>query len=514
MSEKKLLIIGIDGGTWEVLDRAVEQGHMPFLASLLSEGQRAVLFSTVPAVTPAAWGAFQTGRSPEELGVYGFERWDRRSGESHLVDSTSLPATIWEIASQSGLRVGTINVPMTFPPYEINGFMVSGIMTPKMESDWTYPRHLKQELLKAVPHYRVLDRAELKTVSARQDLEAFLNYMCALPAMRADAAKHLIHGHAPDLLMVHFHASDFVQHAAWRFLDPVHPLYDAEKERRILRSFYGKLDACMKRVVTAFEEKTGGPFPLIVMSDHGFGTHSQDFHLGNWLVQEGYCLDKWASARHRLLRDVVRLVRRLDVLGWRRKVVPSGMRERVGHVGFPRWQDRVLWKRSLAVSMGFGPEGFIFLNARTEQDRRKVAELKEELLSLAEPGTGQRPVKSIHETDLDPENAAQCFFPDLIVEPNPGWSIKGAFMPDRNVFEQVAFESEPHVGIHAPEGIFLGVNCSGQYDSALQIGEMFRVVLDELGIKAEQEDVRPRDYRWGKQNELLVRERLADLGYM
>jgi Type I phosphodiesterase / nucleotide pyrophosphatase len=66
-----LLFIGLDGGTWRVLDRAIEDGSAPTLRNLVARGRT----GTVQALWPphwsgAAWAAILTGLPREETGVY------------------------------------------------------------------------------------------------------------------------------------------------------------------------------------------------------------------------------------------------------------------------------------------------------------------------------------------------------------------------------------------------------------------------------------------------------------
>ncbi|MHC4185139.1 MAG: alkaline phosphatase family protein, partial [Planctomycetota bacterium] len=119
---RRVLIIGIDGGTWTILEPAIEQGHMPYLRSLRQAGSYGILQSTIPAITPAAWAAFQTGMNPGKTGVFDFCYWDIKQRRKRYVSSLSLERTIWERASQQGKRVAIINVPVTYPPKTINGY--------------------------------------------------------------------------------------------------------------------------------------------------------------------------------------------------------------------------------------------------------------------------------------------------------------------------------------------------------------------------------------------------------
>ena len=60
-----VLMIGLDGATFTLLDPLIEQGVMPFLGSVLNNAVRADLMSTRHPLTPPAWTSMITGRSPD-----------------------------------------------------------------------------------------------------------------------------------------------------------------------------------------------------------------------------------------------------------------------------------------------------------------------------------------------------------------------------------------------------------------------------------------------------------------
>jgi len=50
-SYQKLLIIGLDGATWDVLMSLIRDGRLPTLKKLIKNGSYGVLESTIPPVT-------------------------------------------------------------------------------------------------------------------------------------------------------------------------------------------------------------------------------------------------------------------------------------------------------------------------------------------------------------------------------------------------------------------------------------------------------------------------------
>ena len=76
---RDVLLIGLDGATFDILDPLMQQGAMPVLRGLIGSGVRATLRSTVPALTPPAWTSLVTGRGPGSHGIFDFFRKDKES---------------------------------------------------------------------------------------------------------------------------------------------------------------------------------------------------------------------------------------------------------------------------------------------------------------------------------------------------------------------------------------------------------------------------------------------------
>ena len=71
--------------------------------------------------------------------------------------------SIGQILGDKGLRVGSISVPMTYPPVPVNGFLISGFEAVSTQSEFTYPPELKAELLRRWPEYSFKNKWHRKT---------------------------------------------------------------------------------------------------------------------------------------------------------------------------------------------------------------------------------------------------------------------------------------------------------------------------------------------------------------
>ena len=121
--KNKVVIIGLDGATWDVLTPLMARGEMPTLRRLAEEGASGTLKSTTPPMTPTACVTLYTGVNPGKHGIIGFENLPK-DGQTELVNSTSWRyKTIWQILSENGRRSILVGLPLTYPPQEINGIV-------------------------------------------------------------------------------------------------------------------------------------------------------------------------------------------------------------------------------------------------------------------------------------------------------------------------------------------------------------------------------------------------------
>src|SRR6266487_2657727 len=118
----RVLLVGWDGADWRILDPLLEQGVLPNLASLIGRGAKGVLRSTIPTHSWAAWPSFLTGVDPADHGVYDILESVPGTHKQYPVTYKSIKErTMIADLTAAGKQTLMINVPLTFPPPEING---------------------------------------------------------------------------------------------------------------------------------------------------------------------------------------------------------------------------------------------------------------------------------------------------------------------------------------------------------------------------------------------------------
>jgi predicted AlkP superfamily phosphohydrolase/phosphomutase len=128
---RKLIFVGVDGADWSIVNPMIEEGILPNFKKLMDEGCYGGLHSTTCFYSPPAWVAMMTGYRPGSTGIYTFGNWDREIKKFIPVRSEDvLTPSVWDIANLADRRSALINVPVTYPVREVNGLMISGMMTP------------------------------------------------------------------------------------------------------------------------------------------------------------------------------------------------------------------------------------------------------------------------------------------------------------------------------------------------------------------------------------------------
>ena len=357
----RVLVVGLDGATFDLIRPWAAMGHLPTLAHLMQEGVHGELRSTLPPVTSPAWPSFMTGMNPGKHGVFDFIR--SRAGDFDMVNASHIAAkTLWQLLSEAGRRVGVIAVPVTYPPRPVNGFMISGILSPR-RAEIAYPPGLLRRYEDELGPYRI--SPSVQYTEGRE--EAFVTDLLMLMEQRARYALRLMQDYDWDFFMVHFVALDVAQHALWKFVDPTHPRYDSQANSDLLLRLYQKADA----ILAQLWEQLDSDDMLLVMSDHGFGPLHGTVNLNNFLLQRGFLhlkRDVATRLRYALFRRGITpssAYAFLVKLGLQNMVTMVSKRSRNAIIGRFLSFAAVDWSRTQAYAMGH--VGQIFINLRGRQ---------------------------------------------------------------------------------------------------------------------------------------------------
>ncbi len=493
-TDRRVFAIGLDGATLDLIRPWAAEGRLPNLARIMDEGSHGTLRSTIPPVTGPAWVSFMTGKNPGKHGVGDFLQRIPGEYDRAPVNSTSIRAEpFWVTASRFGKKVGILNVPVTYPPYEVNGFLVSGLLTPRNTDGFTYPPGLAVELQEAIGGYRV----NLDHFYSEGSGDQFLVDLRDLIDARTSAARYLKNSYEWDFFMVHYIATDWVQHFLWHCMDPTHPRYNENEALAYggaILDVYRQIDDAVGEMMAGLDQDT----VMLVMSDHGFGPFYKYIYLNNWLLRNGLLsLKRTVGSRLKHALFVMgitpsSLYGALDKLGGVRVAFKASKKQRHDLLStfFLSWKD-IDWTKTKAYS--FGNVGQIFINLRGREPQGIVGpgaeyeELREQIVSmlaeLRDPKTETQLIEQIYRREEVYSGDQAEDLADLLMLPlNMEYGATGlsAFVSNEVVEPSFAYS-----GTHRMDGVFMlkgrGIK-PGQVTHDAQIVDMAPTILHLLGL--------------------------------
>gem|GEM_PF-5186353 len=277
-SRTKVVVIGIDGATMRIIDRLASQGELPNISRMLNGGSSGLLDSIDPCLSPAVWTSISTGFLPESHGIKNF------NGTQDKVKKKGF----WEILSENGKRVGSYKWLVTWPPVEVNGFVVPNWLA---RDSACYPPQL----------------SHIKRVSGKRGLRHVMNILLDVSyGLTADGVLHIIAGkmkamtsgvpeiernitgeqleavkrrdyfirlkriYDVDYASCVFDGVDNFSHTLWQYMEPGKfesvPGSFVEEYGGVIEGHYHELDRYIGEITRTLEDSTY----VMVISDHGF----------------------------------------------------------------------------------------------------------------------------------------------------------------------------------------------------------------------------------------------------
>jgi predicted AlkP superfamily phosphohydrolase/phosphomutase len=490
---KKVFCIGLDGGTFDLIDPFIEKGYLPHIKKLIDGGARATLNSVILPFTPQAWGSFMTGVNPGKHGVFGFKQKSDSDYSFQFVNNRSLKTkTLWNLLSEMNKRVILINIPMTYPPEEGSGILIGGMDSPGEDSNFTFPAVMKELLYKINEDYVIhlhvgagyLDNDDKR----RMAVKGLLKMINA----REDVVLYFMENYPWNFFAVNFSATDQVQHHFWRYMEG-----DNEFKNAIL-TIYKRVDEAIGRIM----DKLGHETALFIMSDHGAGPASDIvFFLDEWLKEKGLLNFKKVAVFTAIKRAIINFL-----LTFFSKKLASEIKDTLMHF-FPGLRVKLQGyiRRSLIdwsatkVFSGEHPATLrINLKGRDKEgvvDEKNYDDLRDylikELEAVRHPETGEKLIEKIYRKEELYHGAYLDTAPDLIIcAKDFAHQIKGGPYPKRKNYKKVISKKASRDffvnGVHRLNGIFIAYGDGIKSKSSLpplSIIDLFPTVLYSLGLE-------------------------------
>ncbi len=297
MADKKTIVIGLDGLTFDLIGSWMQKGHMPNIKKAIENGVSGELMTVIPPQTATAWTSFATGLNPGKHGVYFFSKYkdsllDLMGKDMHLVDSGFLGITYYEVLERNNKKSILINLPNSYPP-RTKDIMITGIQT-KAES-FIYPNGLIEEM-PMFKEYKITPSPSLLSS------DEFLKEVKKIENVRFECAKYLFRRKEWDHFFVLFSAPDWIQHRYYSHLK-------SNKLKKISKfiDVYNEIDRMVGWLLDNAPKNTN----IIIMSDHGFGHFNGSFGVNCYLEKKGllvrtrdYGSDPWAGVTEERIKKI------------------------------------------------------------------------------------------------------------------------------------------------------------------------------------------------------------------
>lgn len=407
----KVLVIGIDAGTWNIIDSFKDM--LPNINSLIEGGVKANLKSCIPPVTCPAWRCYSTGKDPSQLGVFW---WLNVNVKTHkfIVKSGSQyfgKDNLWNILGEAGFRSCIINLPTTYPAEPLNGLMISG--PPVLDScNAFYPKQVSKK-------YEKFQWRPKSFFKINQDKA--LSEVFDILQNNFDTVEKCLKEEEWSFFHFTVFLTDDIQHHFWKHMN-----INGSQYRDVIKKLWVEIDRKLGRLLRIVPKDT----IIFVISDHGATTLKGTFYVNEWLRREKYltlkriqALSKKNVSKLRLERIGVFLdrLRLLETFGrlFPKNSIPT----------FPfGWgadisQNDVDWKRTKAIATGEGP---VYLNASSADKKRLLTDvIVKKIKQVVDPATGKPVIKNAYKFSELYTGKPTEESPDIILLPEDGYEISG-----------------------------------------------------------------------------------------
>lgn len=284
-SRKKVILLGVDGAAWEVINPLIAQGQLPHFKHLIDSGSSGRLRSVLPMYSPVIWTSIVTGKTKEKHGISGFVEQNQNED---IIPNSRLNRrclTLWNILSDEQRITEVIGPWVTWPAEKVNGFLLTDHIYFRKLQDTIFPREFidvwtdlndsMEQQPEAPLLTGLLDLLETDIMNSRSPV--LDNITQEKKYLEQDYLKnkigYILHSFLdPDFYFLYLRAPDVSSHFFWKYYQPDDTVLNEEIDRygQIIPSVYTFVDALIGQQLEQFSENSY----IIVVSDHGMGPKS------------------------------------------------------------------------------------------------------------------------------------------------------------------------------------------------------------------------------------------------
>lgn len=476
-SHTRTLVVGLDAACWEYLDPLLNTRQLPNLARLIGQGMHGSLHSTILPITPVAWSSLATGVNAGKHGVF---EWVRREDTGyHLTPVTAdhrVGTTVWTRLNEAGVKVGVVNVPLTYPPQPLDGFLLCGFSAPPSARDLTHPPGLLDEVEARFGTYSPTYQVDRSKLTARELYHALRTHQRRIVEIGTALSKS-------DDVQVLILNLMLVDHSN-------HHMPTMDLVQRAVRD----MDEDLGLLLTELS-----PDNVLVISDHGSRRVRGVFLLGAWLAEHGfltrqsrpardrphvlnYVLEQWLGSKDSLLSAANRSLLREGLLRLPASLTKQTWRAIEQAIPLASMQIETTDSfvgNSTTVYMPGGNHGGLKLNLSGREPEGIVSEAESErilralvdgLTEISDPDTGEPLFSRFYRAEELYAGPFVSHAPDLIADSyDSDWSLASTLPGLEPRPRRYFLTGERWYGDHARDGIY--VFAGRDFDHLPQRGE-------------------------------------------
>ena len=268
-----LALLQFDSAALPLVQRMLEDGRLPTLASLRSRGAWQTIDASATFLQSSTYPTLCTGMDVREHGLYSAFPWSATDQRARFVQTFPKPRTIWERLTERGRRCLVVDPYLGWAPRNMAGIYLSGMhfedrMVLQGRSVPSSQRRALGRRYGKPP--RLDDVYGMRHVSS---LIAWRNHLIAGPERVANATCDLLSRESFELLWLNFSVAHKAGHHLWEPASVVDEPMNAETDQRLrdgLAEVYEAIDAAMRRVLEALPRDSD----IIVFSPTGMGPNT------------------------------------------------------------------------------------------------------------------------------------------------------------------------------------------------------------------------------------------------
>jgi len=393
----ELLVIGLDGATFNVVLSLIKKNKLNTLKKIMEEGVYGELESTIPPISGPAWASFMTGKNCGKHGLFGFidydpQRYDGFLRGSIVTSSSFAGSTFFDILSSQGYKLGVITTPITYPPWMINGVMISGYPCPRTEGTYCCSENTQIEIKERLLHGRE------KYASTEEEISDAFEITKRITKIAIELTEKM----SLNSLIIVFGSIDRMQHF----------FGISDRSEGVTAKCYQLVDDQIAQLLELAEKDAR----IFIMSDHGADPYPRTvFNTNRWLRQQGYLtLNEHRSKAFTVFRNFYyKYVDLLNITSKRFErflLVFDKFKEKASKAS-GIYIESINWKKTRAFRYPMPAtqtEGIV-INVKGRQEKgfveagERYEELKEEIIEklklLRDPNTGKNVVETCYKRE-------------------------------------------------------------------------------------------------------------------